>query len=138
MPPPSRKEHEPFRLEIFLPTKKIVDAEVRSVQAEDDSGSFGIRPGFEPFCTALNLGLLHYVDASGGARWLAVEEGLLLTDGKRVEVYTRDAHPGDSAEEVRRLLEEEFARQRETEREKRNAMLRMQLAAFKMLFGYEQ
>ncbi|MHC5038114.1 MAG: F0F1 ATP synthase subunit epsilon [Planctomycetota bacterium] len=127
-----------LRLTVDLPTRRVVEADVVHVEAEDESGAFGIRPGHEPFLTALTVGLLHHRDEGGREGWLAVDEGFLLTDGRSVEVYTHDAHLADSPEEIHRLLEGTFAQRHTEEKERRNALWKMQLAAFKMLFGYER
>ena len=127
-----------LRLTVHLPTKMVADVEVVEVRAEDETGSFGIRAGHEPFLTALTMGLVHYTTSAGEERWLAVDEGILLTDGKAVEVYTHDAQVARSPGEVQGLLGQEFAARHEEERDRRNAMAKMQVAAFKMLFGYER
>lgn len=129
---------DPLSLVVYLPTRKALETKAIGVQAEDASGSFGIRRGHEPFFTTLETGLLRVDAEDGSERWLAVQEGILLTDGHRVEVYTRDAHVSDSPGEIQRVLRDNFLRESEEERERRNALVRMQLAAFKMLFGYER
>jgi F-type H+-transporting ATPase subunit epsilon len=127
-----------MKLTVHLPTRKIVDASISRVQAEDRTGAFGIRPGHEPFMTALSMGVMHYALPDGEEKWLAVDEGFLLTDGKTVEVYTHDAYLAETPEEIHRILEAEFGKRREAERERRTMIMKMQLAAFKMLFGYER
>jgi F-type H+-transporting ATPase subunit epsilon len=127
-----------MRLTVHLPTKRILDAEVSEVRAEDPTGSFGVREGHEPFMTALAMGLVYARETGGAERWLAVDEGILLTDGESVEIYTHDAQAADSPEAIHRLLEKDFADRHEAERDRRNAMVKMQLAAFRMLFGFER
>lgn len=127
-----------LELKVFLPIRKMVETRATSVLAEDPTGQFGIRPGHEPFLTPLVAGLLAYTEPGGPEHWLAVDEGLLVTDGALVEVYTRDVHVSDSPEDVHRVVTQKFATRRAAELDRRNAMLKMQLAAFKMLFGYER
>ncbi|MHC4597529.1 MAG: hypothetical protein ACYS47_00840 [Planctomycetota bacterium] len=127
-----------MKLTVDLPTRRMVEAEVVQVQAEDETGAFGIRPGHEPLVAALTMGWMRYRAADGREGWLAVDEGVLVTDGETVEVYTHDALHADSAEEAERLLENELAQRHDREQDRRNAMLKMQLTAFKMLFGYER
>lgn len=87
-------------LEIVVPDAVVLAARVTGVQAADATGRFGLRPGHEPFVTVLAPSLLVYTDEAGAERYAAVDGGVLLLEGDRVSVVTREAVLADRLEEV--------------------------------------
>ncbi len=115
-----------LHLVLSTPTRVVVDEpRVTALRAEDETGSFGIRPGHADFVTALvptvlrwrtDHGAAHGVDKEsdrevghGGERYATVGPGVLMVRGGReVLIACREAVPGTSLE----TLEAEVARHR--------------------------
>jgi F-type H+-transporting ATPase subunit epsilon len=89
-----------FGLQILVPDTVILDTRVIAVQACDASGRFGLRAGHEPFVTTLSPSLLIYTDEEGRERYAAVDGGVMLLEGNRVSVVTREAVLADRLEDV--------------------------------------
>ncbi|HEY2786012.1 MAG TPA: hypothetical protein VGJ05_13660 [Fimbriiglobus sp.] len=89
-----------LELQILVPDAVVLAARVTAVQAADASGRFGLRPGHEPFVTVLVPALLVYSDEGGRERFAAVDGGVLLLEGNRVSVVTREAVLADRLEDV--------------------------------------
>jgi F-type H+-transporting ATPase subunit epsilon len=87
-------------LEIVVPDAVVLAARVTGVQAADGTGRFGLRPGHEPFVTVLSPSLLVYTDEAGAERYAAVDGGVLVLEGDRVSVVTREAVLADRLEDV--------------------------------------
>ena len=49
-----------MRLRILTPLSVVMDEQIDSLRAEDDSGSFGILPGHAPFLTALAVSIVSW------------------------------------------------------------------------------
>lgn len=93
-----------FRLIVRTPSGVVVDEPVTAVNAEDESGRFGLRPGVEPLVSALVPTVLEYRDLEGVAHILAVHRGSLRAERDEVRVAVRRAIPCSSLEAVRREL----------------------------------
>ena len=78
----------------------VLDTRVTGVQAADATGRFGLRPGHEPFVTVLVPSLLVYTDEAGTERYAAVDGGVLVLEGDRVSVVTREAVLSDRLEDL--------------------------------------
>ena len=87
-------------LEILVPDAVVLDTRVTGVQAADATGRFGLRPGHEPFVTVLVPSLLVYTDEAGTERYAAVDGGVLVLEGDRVSVVTREAVLSDRLEDL--------------------------------------
>lgn len=131
-----------MRLRITTPTRVVVDRQVEKVVAEAVDGSFCLLPRHIDFVTALLPGLLAYVPegavgegAAGpdgrrkeerGEVFLAVDRGILVKRGHRVEVSTRQAVEGPDLGELRRRVREEFESLGELEVRARSALARLE------------
>ena len=80
-----------FALRIRTPGALVVEAEARSLTAEDRSGRFGVRPGIEPLVSVLVPSMLVYLEADGEEVLVAVGEGVLRAEVDHVEVAVRSA-----------------------------------------------
>lgn len=87
-------------LEIMKPDGCLLRMDVRSVQAVDATGSFGLCPGHEDFCTALVPSILTYRDDAGIDHYVAVDGGVLLLENGHVAIATREAVPSDDLDDV--------------------------------------
>jgi len=117
-----------MRLRITDPSEILVDREVRSVRAEDASGSFGLLDGHADFLTVLEVSVVSWRDADGGAGYCAVRNGVLtVTDGREVAIATREGHVGDDLDTLEETVLARYRERQEGERAGRvgSAKLRM-------------
>ena len=80
-----------LELEILAPDRAIVRTRVVSLQAADASGRFGLRTGHEDFLTVLAPCVVRYHEEDGREVFAAVYGGVLLLEGGRISIVTRDA-----------------------------------------------
>lgn len=86
-----------LRLTIATPSQKLVDAAgVKSVRAEDETGSFGILPRHANLLTVLSPSVLRWKTDTGDLRYCAVDSGILtVSGGTDVAVACREGLLGD-------------------------------------------
>jgi F-type H+-transporting ATPase subunit epsilon len=89
-----------MELEILAPDGPVVQTRVVGVRAADASGQFGILPGYERFLTLLAPCVIIFREEGKGERYAAADGGVLLVEGNRVSVATREAAVADRLEEV--------------------------------------
>ncbi len=133
--PDGRRE---IQLIVTTPTRVLVDEPVRSVQAEDASGRFGIEPGHEHFLTTTVPSIVLYRPVVGGETCIAVDHGTLRVTPQRVQIATRQAVASDDLDELERIVEEEFEKQRETDRRAGKSFAEIELGAWRKMMEYEQ
>ena len=99
-----------LRLVLGTPTELVVDEpRLIALQAEDETGSFGIRPGHADFVTALVPTVLRWRIDDGSEGYAAVGPGVLMVQGGgAVRIACREAVLGADLES----LEAEVARYR--------------------------
>lgn len=100
-------------LVISTPLEVVLRADgVRSVRAEDESGSFGVWPGHVPLLTVLRACVLHWRRAEGPWSYCALRGGVMTTDRDgRIAIACRKAIPGTDLA----ALQGSIARQTEIE-----------------------
>lgn len=117
-----------MRLRITDPSEILVDREVRSVRAEDASGSFGLLDGHADFLTVLAISVVSWRDADGGEGYCAVRNGVLtVTGGRDVAIATREGHVGGDLATLENMVLARYRERQEGERAGRvgSAKLRM-------------
>ena len=126
-----------MRLLITDPISVVVDApDVLAVRAEDESGSFGILPGHADFLTTLALTVIAWRDAADARRYCAVRRGILtVSGGERVQVATREAHPGDDLDELETVVLARYRAHAEAERTASTAAARLRMQAIRRIAG---
>lgn len=127
-----------MRLLITTSTMVVVDAsDVAAVQAEDESGSFGILTGHADFLTALAVSVVSWRRADGTQRYCAVRRGVLsVTDGSLVAIATREAIAGDDLDHLEHVVLAGFRESIEAERAARTASLQLQMNAIRQIVRY--
>ena len=116
-----------MRLKVVLPTRVLLDQEIRRLVAEAPNGCFGLLPRHIDFVTALVPGLLVYEDAQGTERYLGIDAGVLVKLRDEVLVSVRDAVRGDRLEDLRARVREAFIDMDEHERAARSALARLEI-----------
>ncbi|MGJ5046228.1 F0F1 ATP synthase subunit epsilon [Bradyrhizobium oligotrophicum] len=127
-----------MRLLITTPTAIVIDeANVSSVRAEDDSGSFGILAGHADLLTALNISVVSWQGADSRRRYCAVRRGVLsVTGGAEIAIATREAIAGDDLDRLEVIVLDEFRKRSETERASRTENLQLQMKAIRQIVHY--
>lgn len=108
-------------LQLRTPAGLLLDQEVRSIVAEDESGYFGILPGRADLVAALPASLLRFVDAAGEA-FVALSGGLLDLRNGVCRVTAREAELTRDLEVVTQKLEAAFALRTERAETRRGAL----------------
>lgn len=115
-----------MKLEVFVPTALLLEAEAEKIVAEAVEGSVGILPRHIDYVAVLVPGILTFDTPEGEERLLAVDRGILVKRGDRVTVSVRDAVRGDELSTLRRTVRERFERLDQREREARTALARLE------------
>jgi len=122
-----------LELEILVPDGVVVRERVVALQAADASGRFGLRPGHQAFLTLLAPCVLLYRDAGGRERYAAADGGVLLLEGDRVSVVTREAATAERLEEVADAAAAMLEARRQRERAARAEFAELQTSLLRQL-----
>ena len=123
-----------MRLLISDPTTVVLDTDVVSVRAEDESGSFGILPGHTDLLTVLTPSVVAWRDADGRMGWCAVRRGVLtVRGGKQVAIATRQAQLGNDLDELEHAVVARFRAEADAERVARIAATRLHMQAIRQI-----
>lgn len=123
-----------MRLTITTPLAVAVDEDVRTVRAEDASGSFGILPGHADLLTSLAVSVVAWTTQGGARRYCAVRRGVLtVAGGQRVQIATREAVLGEDLQTLHAAVLGRLRAELETERTERVESLRLHLAAIRQI-----
>jgi F-type H+-transporting ATPase subunit epsilon len=87
-------------VEIRVPNGVVLQREIAALQARDASGSFGLLPGHEDFCTVLVPCVVGIRDQEGRESYAAVDGGILLLERGHLAIVTQDAVTADRLEDV--------------------------------------
>lgn len=127
-----------MHLKILLPTEVLIDEDVTKVVAEAQNGSFGILPRHIDFVAALVPGILGYVDAKAGERFVGTGHGMLVKQGDKVLVSTRDAVAGDDLSTLREVVEQRFLQLDDRERSARSALARLEAGVVRRFIEFQE
>jgi F-type H+-transporting ATPase subunit epsilon len=124
-----------MRLLITDPTEVVADhADVTSVRAEDESGSFGVLEGHADLLTVLSVSVVSWRRADGEAGCCAVRRGVLsVHGGKEVAIATREAQLGSDIETLEASVLARFHAEAEAERTARVATMRLHMEAIRRI-----
>jgi F-type H+-transporting ATPase subunit epsilon len=113
-------------LEVLTPTEILLAKTVQKVVAEAQNGSFCLLPRHIDFAAALVPSLLAYVNESGQERFMAVDEGILVKQGGKVRVSTRQAVKGEQLESLKQRVDQQFKQLDEREKQLRSSLARLE------------
>lgn len=127
-----------MRLQVATPLSVVVDADdVRSMHAEDATGSFGILPGHADFVTVLAISVVSWHDAADAEHHIAVRGGVLrVHDGAAIEIATREAVGEDTLERLGAAVLDRFREEQESDEAARTSAGKLQIAALRQLQRY--
>ncbi len=126
-----------MNLVVSTPTRVVLARTgVRSVRASDATGAFGIQPGHAPFLTALTVGVVTWRD-DARVGYVAVSGGILrVSDGRSVEIATREAIAGDDLRALERDVLLEMRQRHREERTARRAQLHLEIGLLRRMFDH--
>jgi len=114
-------------LKILLPYRIFADIKnVRSIVAETSEGSFGLLPHRLDCVAALVPCIFAYETETGGTRYLAVDEGIMVKAGIQVLVSVSNAFGGTDLGKLHESMEKEYMKLDDSERTVRSAMAKME------------
>jgi F-type H+-transporting ATPase subunit epsilon len=122
-----------LELEILVPEGVVVRGRICGLQAADASGRFGILPSHEQFLTLLAPCVLFYRDEEGGDHYAAADGGVLLLEGGKASVVTREAVAADRLDEVADAAAAMLEARRQRERLARTEFTELQTALLRQL-----
>lgn len=124
-----------MRLLITDPTAVVADhADVTSVRAEDESGSFGILDGHADLLTVLTVSVVSWRRANGEAGYCAVRHGVLsVQQGRQVAIATRQAQLGSNLQDLERSVLARFHADADAESSGRVAAMRLHTQAIRRI-----
>lgn len=108
-------------LSITVPENIILEAEVDKVTADGLDGSFCLLPNHIDYATALDVGILNFVDDSGGEVFVAVDRGILVKCGNEVSVSVRRAVRDSDLSRLEETVRERYRELSDEERQARRA-----------------
>ena len=114
-----------MRLQVLLPTRVEVDADVAAVTAEGAEGSFTLLARHVDLVSALGPGLLSFRTTAGDETFLAIDGGVLVKCGGDVRVSTPRAVRG-ALGELQQAIDEDFRRLSEHQQQARTASEKIQ------------
>ena len=87
-------------LEILVPDDVVLRARVKALRAADASGRFGLWSGHERFLTVMVPCVLSFRTEEDKELFAAVDGGVLILEGGKISVATRDAVTSDRLDDV--------------------------------------
>jgi F-type H+-transporting ATPase subunit epsilon len=126
-----------MRLLITTPTAVVVDEDVVSIRAEDESGGFGILAGHADFTTALGVSVISWRLRGDRQRFCAVRRGVLsVSKGKETAIATREAIVDDDLARLENTVLTHFREAVEVEKIARTESLRLQMKAIRQIVRF--
>ena len=128
-----------MRLVISSPMSLVVDIDdVRHIRAEDESGAFGLLPGYADFLTVLSPSVVSWRHADDTEKYAAVLGGVLFVrdKGALVEVATREAVLSDRLEDLEHAVASTFKEASDYGATVRTVASRLHIAIMRKLQTY--
>ncbi len=127
-----------MRLLVTTPVSVVIDADdVHHIRAEDETGAFGVLEGHADLITILTVSVITWRDDAGEEHHIAVRGGILtVSEGRLVEIATREAVGEDTLRQLGEAVLERFRDEERAEVESRVSATRMHLAAIRQLQRY--
>jgi F-type H+-transporting ATPase subunit epsilon len=116
-----------MNLQIMVPYRLFINkTNVRHIQVETDTGSFGFLPARLDCVAALVPGIFVYEAESEGESYVAIDAGILVKAGPDVRVSVRNAIEGSDLAALRSAVEQEFLKRDIHEEGLRKIMAKME------------
>nr|WP_272213176.1 F0F1 ATP synthase subunit epsilon [Marinicella sp. W31]MDC2879123.1 F0F1 ATP synthase subunit epsilon [Marinicella sp. W31] len=126
-----------MRLRIVTPLSVVVNEDIDSLRAEDESGSFGILSGHASFLTALKISIVSW-RKDESERFCAVRGGVMTVGSKPatvIDIATREAVAGDDLATLDSEVLARFQSDADEERTEHVETVRLQLNAIRRMIS---
>ncbi|MCP1243787.1 F0F1 ATP synthase subunit epsilon [Acetobacter lambici] len=127
-----------MKLRIITPLTVVAAVDdVTSFRAEDDSGSFGILPGYTDFLTSLIPSVIWWKQQDGTEHYCAVRQGELAVSnhGSQMDITTREAVCGTDPKSLAELVQAHFHEKEDLRKNANVTSLGLQLSAIRLIIG---
>ncbi len=115
-----------MRLQVLLPDRRLIDAQVQKIFAESGMGFFTLLPRHIDLVTTIEPGLLTYTTMDEQEIHLAVDHGILVKRAADVLVSVNRAMCGEDLRTLQQVVRDEFHELDERERKARSALADLQ------------
>ena len=116
-----------MNLKVLLPYKVFADIKnVKKIVVETSAGSYGILPRRLDCTAALIPGILMYETESGGEKYIAVNDGILIKAGSDVMISVRNAIGDAPLGKLRSVVEHEMMQLDDLEINARTVMAKLE------------
>jgi len=115
-----------MKVKILLPTSVFLDKEVKKIIAQGLGGSFCLLPRHIDYTNALVPGIVTLESGDGQLAYYAVSEGILVKIGDLVLLSVRDAVRGDTLEELKQAVDNQFLQAMRQEEASRAALKKLE------------
>ena len=115
-----------MELKIMEPTAILIEQTVQKITAEGSHGSFMLLPEHIDGVFSLPAGIFSFENNTGEEVFLAIDEGILVKQGKTVLVSVRNGVQGDNLETLHRTVQEQFQQLDEQEKHARQMLARLE------------
>jgi F-type H+-transporting ATPase subunit epsilon len=115
-------------LRIALPSKVVFEGNIRKVSVDAAYGSFTLLPRHIDFVMVLVPGILLFdtADEEPEEVFYAIDEGILIKQGRNIQISTRNAVRSDDLEHLHEAVESHFKVLDDQEKRARTALARME------------
>jgi F-type H+-transporting ATPase subunit epsilon len=124
-------------LHLLVPGRLVPPRPCRKLRGQASYGSFTLLPRHLDGLIALSAGLMRCTDGDGRAIWLAVDEGLLVKQGRQVTIMTPRYGEDSDPEQLAAAVQSGLLIQDEHERRARAAMAGMEASLVRGLVRME-
>ena len=127
-----------LHLVITTPGAVLVDAaDVISIRAEDESGSFGIHPGHADLITVVSPSVVRWRSAAAAERFCVVLGGVLTVDrGRTVAIACREGVLGDDLHGLEAEVQAQRTAETDADHKARVEQMRLQAMAVRQMMRY--
>lgn len=127
-----------MNLLITTPTEVVVrHDDVLAIEAEDESGAFGVWPHHADFVTALAISVVGWRRQGGHQTYCAVRGGLFtVSGGQAVAIATREAIPGDDLAALEAVVRRRLTADAEADRQAWTHAEQLRIQAIRQVIGY--
>ena len=127
-----------MKLTILLPGRTLVDREIAKVVAEAPNGAFCLLPRHVDFTTAIAAGIVTFTTLEGEERFVAVDDGVLVTHGDAVHLATPNAVMGADLGRLNERVAEQFDRRDQGQHRAQRAMNRIEAGFVRRFLDIQQ
>lgn len=115
-----------FELSILLPDRVLLTTQATRLGGDAKNGSFVVLPRHIDFATALVPGILYFQTDNSETQYVANDNGILVKRAASVWVSVLQAIQGDDLEHLDQVVEEEYRKLDERQKQAQTALTRLE------------